>query len=192
MSYDSAAGIVYALGSNGKYRTTHFNSEEIGLYLSRTGGYRWERVLDGRHFFSFSKYAALVVAVDATENVNTVKFSWDQGASWSSCAWDQISSFAVTQVSFVSNSDTHFLIVGEYTNGQGTILSLDFADAVPRWCEETDLEVFEPAVGGACLLGQSHSYTRRQRSAQCAMHAYQASTSLDTHSCGCTRMDYQW
>ena len=188
-SNENAVGIIYSLGNLGTVAEPSI--DDVDLYLSRSAGYRWVKVLEGSHFFNFNDHASLIIAMSGPDVTGIVKYSWDQGITWDECTWGD--SFYVRQIYALTNypNGLQFLVLGEYENGEGTVLSLDFMNAIPRICGEDDFEVFQPTVGGVCLLGQSTSYVRRKRDTTCVSSDV-IQQQEENYSCECVRHDYQW
>lgn len=189
-SDEHAIGIIYALGNEGNLANP--SSDDIGLYLSRSAGYTWERVLDGLFRFSFNDHASITVAISSEDTASEILYSWNQGSEWNSCAWgDQFYARSVIPLTSEENG-LQFLIIGDYENGQGTVLYLDFTDNVPRVCDTySDYEFFQPSIGDVCLLGRGSTYVRRKRDSECAIPELTLGVD-DDYSCECARQDFQW
>lgn len=186
----NASGIIYALGNEGEYQKAP--GIDTGLYLSRNGGYQWERVLNGSHYFSFNDHASIIVSIE-NEQTNSIQYSWDQGLNWQPCNFGDLD-FQIQEIVSLTNypNGLQFLVFGYLSNEEGIIMSMDFVGNIPRLCEpHVDYENFRPTLGGQCLLGAARSYERRKRDSTCVVPDY-TQTSEVLYSCVCTRQDFQW
>ncbi len=144
-----------------------------------------------------------------SSTANTLKYTWNQGAEWNSCAYIN----TMLQVSYVlpsqRQSSQSFLIFGHRLTGNvtssslstnGVIVHIDFRGMRQRECvkatellaADSDYEVFSPAdtKNGSCLMGKSTSYIRRRRMSECygmlifmhfLTHKYMANTLTNHH-----------
>ena len=80
-SLSTAAGLVLATGTVGKYRGDKSNAD---VFLSRSGGYDWVKILDGKFSYNMIHHGSLLAAVPIGPSMG-ILYSWTQGLDWESC-----------------------------------------------------------------------------------------------------------
>jgi len=191
----TAVGLIIANGNWGNYRSY----ERISTFFSRDAGWSWKEIAIGVHVFEFGDHGSITVTA-SSGFTDTVMYSWDQGETWSSCAFTSTSDmmFVTNIVGEPSSASPNFMVYGEFSNGDGGIFFLDFSNSV-RECigwetpdsPSSDYERWSPnsVVGRNCLMGQTFVYTRRKHSSLCSNPL--SETVNPATSCPCTDLDYQ-
>lgn len=190
-----SAGLVVATGTEGRFRGP---AEDAGMYLSRNGGFNWEKIKEGAQITSIAHHGSLFVMASVEGPTNKLSYSWTQGEDWESCSFTDADMTVDSLLDMSpSEEETVFMIVGDREDLTGGFVSaVEFTDNTPRYCTgfeapgslDSDFETVEPQAHGSCLLGRRSLVTRRKRDAAC-LSLNSERTSVEG-SCPCKREDY--
>lgn len=198
---ENAVGIILATGNVGEYRNQSPDAKNV--YLSRNGGYSWEKIYEGAYEYGSSNHGSLFLMSKIT-NTTEILYSWNQGISWDSCIIDGLTEGSVNVLEIIDVStpeqDSTFLIKGVtgYHNYDGFIAFVSFSnvDSIVSCqgsdnpdTDNSDYETFNPETDGSCLLGQKLSFVRRKRDATCRNDLPDELKTF-SGSCACTRNDF--
>lgn len=193
-SKDNAVGIILATGNEGEYRAP-LSDPNTALYLSRNGGFTWDKLKTGHYFYSTSNHASLIVLIPKALT-NEFHYTWDQGSSWSTCLFTD----DPVEVDYIINpneDNSDFVIVGKMIGGaSGFVATVAVSDTTIGICDgfavagtpNSDYEYFEQKVGDSCILGEDITYTRRKKDVSCVSNSSERKNSGG--SCVCTRLDF--
>ncbi|KAJ1723933.1 vacuolar protein sorting/targeting protein PEP1 [Coemansia erecta] len=197
----AAAGVVLAVGSVGPRLLPW---AECDTFLSRDGGLAWQMAARGAHHVHVADSGAvLVLAADAGEATDVVRYSLDAGGTWLQARLD-----AKVRVSALFGDDEGLGAVvlaagvahGAAHDGEQALVAVDFGAVWPRQCAVdasdpragSDAEAFVLAAheDNDCVLGHRAEHVRRRPGAQCAMRLAQV-LAPRLADCACTAHDFE-
>lgn len=76
----NAPGIIVATGNVGSHLTETYSL--LNTYLSIDGGHTWKEILKGPHVFEIGDHGGIILAANAANKTNIIKYSWDEGNTW--------------------------------------------------------------------------------------------------------------
>lgn len=86
----------------------------------------WEEFRKGSHIYEIGDNGGLILMCDDDELTDRVFFTWDEGLTWEEFQFTEEKILVTNIVIEPENMAQVFHIYGEYPNGKGLILSLDF------------------------------------------------------------------
>jgi hypothetical protein len=114
-STESAIGIMMAVGSLG----TSLPSEkgaQMGTYLSRDGGLNWQEVAKIPLIYEFGDHGGLLVAAPNVESTKTIRYSWDEGKTWTKVTISDKPLFVQNIIIEPKSTSLEFILYGSYDN----------------------------------------------------------------------------
>ncbi|KAL4495635.1 hypothetical protein ABPG72_014104 [Tetrahymena utriculariae] len=199
-SSSNAPGLIVALGSIGTHLENNFNL--LNTYLSNDGGHQWREILKGPHIFEIGDHGGIIVAASAANKTNIIKYSWDEGKTWSEYKMSTLP-FEIDQIiTEPSNMEQRFVIYGKGRNGTETsmIVSIDLQELHIRGCvgaehpnrPNSDYEIWIPTnfKGDKCIFGRKVKYVRRKPDAKC-FNAITTDQKTVIEECPCTQEDWE-
>ena len=75
---------MMGVGSVGDYLSAY---ENCNTYITRDGGRTWKEARVGPHLYEFGDQGALAVMVNNKDPTNHVRYSWDEGNTWTQFAF---------------------------------------------------------------------------------------------------------
>ncbi|XP_067110380.1 sortilin [Osmerus mordax] len=193
-----AVGLIIAHGSVGD----SLSSSRPDVFMSQDGGYTWRGVLRGPHHYSILDSGGLVVAVEAHSGVqvNTIKFSTDEGQCWRVYNFTDQPIFFSGLTSEPGSKTMNISVWGYRPEEDGqpmwVAVTIDFQSLLNRECEDQDYEEWlahsteggDPATDG-CVLGYKETYRRLKKLSVCR-NGRDYRVSRQQNPCPCTREDY--
>jgi hypothetical protein len=189
----NTVGIAMATGNVGD----GLSDTDVGVYFTRDGGHEWLQVANGSYTYDFADHGALLAAAVNNEDTQLVKWSWNEGLTWTTCSALQ----NATQQLIVRNIVADPASIGERmmlhgvdsVTKRGVVVHFDFTSLHERSCGADDYEMWSPraADGGdtPCLLGVTSAYKRRIRDREC-YNAEVLEAVASEAVCPCTMEDY--
>jgi hypothetical protein len=178
-SVDSAAGIIIANGTVGKYLSKE--TTDINTFLTRDGGLTWFEIRKGAHIYEIGDHGALIVIADNHNPTDRIHYSWDEGLSFQELVIANEPMMVENVIIEPSSTGQHFVVYGNRMKKgkkMGVVIGIDFSSLHEPQCKnpenpdatDSDYEKWTPNDGRAgkeCLLGRKVIYVRRKREAQC-------------------------
>eukprot|EP00007_Cunea_sp_BSH-02190019_P005735 CAMPEP_0174239336 /NCGR_PEP_ID=MMETSP0417-20130205/14235_1 /TAXON_ID=242541 /ORGANISM="Mayorella sp, Strain BSH-02190019" /LENGTH=865 /DNA_ID=CAMNT_0015318273 /DNA_START=174 /DNA_END=2771 /DNA_ORIENTATION=- len=203
-SKQSAVGIVMATGNVGEYLEVDPRGDEVDTYLTRDAGHTWIKIAQGAHTYEIADHGGLLVLVDNNNPTSEFLYSWDEGASWSSCHFTGQGDMDVRNViALPSGKSQTFLLYGTrriQNTVYQVVVQLDLSTLHERQCvgadrpgeAESDYELWTPTdfEGNTCILGQEINFIRRRPLAAC-FNGQDLEREHVIESCLCSREDYE-
>ncbi|KAJ1859031.1 vacuolar protein sorting/targeting protein PEP1 [Coemansia sp. RSA 1822] len=202
----SAPGTMVGVGSVGTHLGRYMQSR---TFMSRDGGVTWADIGDEAQHVLVD-HGALIVLVPDAKPTDTLRFSADGGASWTSYR------FSDTQVLVdsieagdgggqrVLLSTRPFVESGGVSLDESLLVTVDFSQLHAQKCvlderdhTRSDFELWTPRWGPSrrdasmCILGAETSYWRRTPRAACFVGDEFAPPSTRTRVCECSMSDYE-
>jgi len=207
MSSSGAPGLMMRVGSIGDWLSPY---EECNTYLTRDGGLTWAEARRGPHLYEFGDHGALSVMVNDKDPTDHVRYSWDEGATWTQFTFTSRLVHITGLETAPGSVSRRFLLYGTLVAGTMdpdmdpdmemgdenpyVVFSLDFSASVARQCTLQDLEAWQPTpVAGSneCILGRRWTYYRRTQGTQCYFSTPDVYPLPTSTICPCTPLDYE-
>ncbi|XP_028810540.1 sortilin isoform X2 [Denticeps clupeoides] len=198
LSDPAAIGLVIAHGSTGD----SISSMRPDVYISRDGGYTWKRTLKGPHHYSILDSGGLIVAVESRrdQQVNSIKFSTDEGQCWKSYNFTDHPIFLAGLASEPGAKTMNISVWGyrpeDDDQPMWVAVTIDFQHLLTRECGDLDyVEWLAHSTGGGvseangCVLGYKETF-RRLRSQSVCRNGRDYVVSRKHTPCQCTIHDY--
>jgi hypothetical protein len=192
----NTVGMALATGNVGD----GLSDTDVGVFFSRDGGHQWAQVANGSYTYDFADHGALLAAAVNNEDTQLVKWSWNEGLSWTTCRALQNASQALRVRDIVADpasiGERAMLHGVDVATQRGVIVHFDFSSLHERACDAADYELWSPpgadgdaAAAPACYLGVTRAYKRRVRDHEC--YNKEVLESVPTEKvCACAREDY--
>ncbi|XP_041935404.1 sortilin isoform X1 [Alosa sapidissima] len=194
----TAIGLVIAHGSVGE----SMSAMRPDVYISRDGGYTWFCILKGPHHYSILDSGGLIVAVEAHKDrqINSIKFSTDEGQCWKSYNFTDHPIFFAGLASEPGSKTMNISVWGyrpeDDDQPMWVAVTIDFERLLTRECQERDYVTWlaHATEGGdsetdGCVLGYKETYRRLRRLAVCRNGRDYVVVRKQT-PCPCTMEDY--
>ncbi|XP_048123781.1 sortilin isoform X1 [Alosa alosa] len=194
----TAIGLVIAHGSVGE----SMSAMRPDVYISRDGGYTWFCILKGPHHYSILDSGGLIVAVEAHKDrqINSIKFSTDEGQCWKSYNFTDHPIFFAGLASEPGSKTMNISVWGyrpeDDDQPMWVAVTIDFERLLTRECQERDYVTWlaHATEGGdsetdGCVLGYKETYRRLRRLAICRNGRDYVVVRKQT-PCPCTMEDY--
>ncbi|XP_030635873.1 sortilin [Chanos chanos] len=198
LSDPAAVGLVIAHGSVGD----SISAAQPDVYVSGDGGYTWRLTLRGPHHYSILDSGGLIVAVEAHRDrqVNSIKFSTDEGQCWKTYNFTEQAIFFAGLASEPGTKTMNISVFGYRPDDDDqpmwVAVTIDFGCLVTRECEEQDYVdwLAHSSDGSAsetdgCILGYRETFRRLKRLSVCR-NGRDFVASRQQTPCPCTREDY--
>lgn len=201
-SVDSAAGLIIANGSVGRYLSNEH--ENINTFLTRDGGLNWFEIRKGSHIYEIGDHGALILLADDQNPTKEIFYSWDEGLTFEPLRISDEKFLIKNIIIEPTSTSQHFVIYGQNEkkgDNKGVVIGLDFSGLHEPQCrnpdmpdtQESDYEKWTPNDGRAgkdCLMGHKTIYIRRKRESKCFNGLTFERKSIVEH-CDCSESDYE-
>ncbi|XP_032235720.1 sortilin [Nematostella vectensis] len=191
LSESNAPGIIIAHANPG----AALMAANIGIWVSRNGGYDWKQALKGPHYYSIADHGKLIVAVPATASgTSDLMYSVDEGACWYRYQFTETNLVFTGLVTAPGARTLRFSIWG-YTlpNKTWRVITVDFEKLLTFKCLNSDYESWVPHGSGkneGCLLGRKVTFRRAKPDSLCYNgEDFVGMTAMD--HCSCTMADLE-
>lgn len=200
-SVDSAAGILIANGSVGRYLSRE--NDSINTFLSRDGGLNWFEIKKGTHIYEIGDHGGLILIADDVNPASEIFYSWDEGLTFEPLKISEEKFLIKNIIIEPTSTSQHFIIYGESQkkgDTKGVVIGVDFSNLHEPQCkypdipdtQESDYEKWSPNDGKNrdCLMGHKTIYIRRKRESKCFNGlAFERKNVIE--NCECTESDYE-
>nr|XP_046152853.1 sortilin-like [Oncorhynchus gorbuscha] len=199
LSDPTAVGLVIAHGSVGD----SISSTRPDVYVSEDGGYKWRGSLRGPHHYSILDAGGLIVAVEAHPmdgQINTIKFSTDEGQCWKVYNFTEQPIFFAGLTSEPGTKTMNISVWGyrpeDDHQPMWVVVTIDFQSLLTRECGNQDyVQWLAHATEGGdlategCVLGYKETFRRLRKLSVCR-NGRDYVVSRQKSPCPCTREDY--
>ncbi|KAL0963023.1 hypothetical protein UPYG_G00348590 [Umbra pygmaea] len=199
LSDPTAIGFVIAHGSVGD----SISSTRPDVYVSEDGGYTWRGSLMGAHHYSILDSGSLIVAVEAHPRdgqINTIKFSTDEGQCWKVYNFTEQPIFFAGLASEPGTKTLNISVWGYRPDDNGqpmwVAVTIDLNSILTRECSTRDyVQWLAHATEGGdsttngCVLGYKEIFLRLKTLSVCR-NGRNYVVSRRNSPCPCTREDY--
>ncbi|KDQ06635.1 hypothetical protein BOTBODRAFT_181398 [Botryobasidium botryosum FD-172 SS1] len=190
-----APGFVMGVGSIGSHLLPY---DDCDTFLSTDAGLTWKMVHRDAHKYEFGALGSVLVIVGDEEGTDHVRYSYDDGASWSKLDLG-IKVRARLLTTIPDSTSQRFILLGSLSrkdqdnDGRHAVIFLDFGGLGKRVCGERDLEQWyaRAAPDKECLMGHKQWYMRRKPKADCYIGEKFKDPVEHEDNCLCTDEDFE-
>ncbi|XP_070547805.1 sortilin-related receptor-like [Ptychodera flava] len=193
MSKQSAPGLIMATGSVGETM-----KQNPSVFLSTTAGVEWFEVLKENYLFTFGDHGGLIVAVKQFGATETIKYSWNEGETWTTLKI--IDKFKVQVYGLMTEPGEHtsvFTLFGSKVGERHTwmIIQVNLSSIFESKCGPDDYKMWSPGEErpgelSECLMGSKQTFERRIAHAKC-FNGQDYDRPITEEYCLCTREDFE-
>lgn len=182
MSSEAAPGLVLTLG----VASTNLKIYP-DVFMSLDGGYEWQRVLRGKHRFSFGDHGGVIVAVPFRRYTKSLRYSIDGGASWKVFTFSDSSILAKEVVTQPGERLPVFLIYGHRdSTDPWKVFQINMTSVLGSVCNSSAYVTWNDT----CLLGVQRVISTRNWTIHCHMGSNFRRV-ISGRKCACTKDDFQ-
>uniref|UniRef100_A0A673M0A7 VPS10 domain-containing receptor SorCS2 n=1 Tax=Sinocyclocheilus rhinocerous TaxID=307959 RepID=A0A673M0A7_9TELE len=186
---DSAPGLIMGAGNLGSQLVEY--KEE--MYITSDCGKTWRQVFEEEHHILYLDHGGVIVAIkDTSIPLKILKFSIDEGLSWSIHNFTSTSVFVDGLLSEPGDETLVMTVFGHISyRSDWELVKVDFRQSFPRQCTEADYDSWKltDLQGEKCIMGQERMYRRRKESSFC-IKGKSYTSALTAKPCQCTEKDF--
>uniref|UniRef100_A0AAY4A6S6 VPS10 domain-containing receptor SorCS2 n=1 Tax=Denticeps clupeoides TaxID=299321 RepID=A0AAY4A6S6_9TELE len=186
---DSAPGLIMGAGNIGSQLVEY--KEE--MYITSDCGRTWRQVFEEEHHILYLDHGGVIVAIkDTSIPLKVLKFSIDEGWTWSTHSFTNTSVFVDGLLSEPGDETLVMTVFGHISyRSDWELVKVDFRQSFPRQCTEADYDSWKltDLQGEKCIMGQERSYRKRKESALC-IKGKSYTSALMSKPCQCTEKDF--
>uniref|UniRef100_A0A4X2LXU4 Sortilin related VPS10 domain containing receptor 2 n=1 Tax=Vombatus ursinus TaxID=29139 RepID=A0A4X2LXU4_VOMUR len=186
---DTAPGLIMGAGNLGSQLVEY--KEE--MYITSDCGNTWRQVFEEEHHILYLDHGGVIVAIkDTSIPLKILKFSIDEGHTWSTHNFTSTSVFVDGLLSEPGDETLVMTVFGHISfRSDWELVKVDFRPSFPRQCTEDDYDYWNLTnlQGNHCIMGQQRSFRKRKTTSWCIKG--QSFTSVLTSSvCKCSSSDF--
>ncbi|XP_069141145.1 sortilin-like isoform X3 [Argopecten irradians] len=200
VSVSSAVGVAMVHG----HVADALQTTNPDVYVTRDGGYKWFKALDGPHHYHIADSGSLLVAVPSdTDRPTVIKFSTDEGRCWHSYKFIANETEAIKFTGLLTEPGSTSMTVSVWgyhpTTRKWTTFVFDFQNVLKQKCTSNDYEdwlaheslrKYESDSMKGCLLGEKETFKRLKQDSWCH-NGNDYKVEKDLQACTCSREDYE-
>ncbi|XP_075400770.1 VPS10 domain-containing receptor SorCS2 isoform X2 [Tenrec ecaudatus] len=187
---DTAPGLIMGAGNLGSQLVEY--KEE--MYITSDCGRTWRQVFEEEHHVLFLDHGGVIVAVkDTSIPLKVLKFSVDEGHTWSTHNFTSTSVFVDGLLSEPGDETLVMTVFGHISfRSDWELVKVDFRPSFPRPCREDDYDSWElrDLQGERCLMGQQRSFRKRKATSWC-IKGRSFTSALTSSVCECRTSDFR-
>lgn len=167
LSIPNAVGIILAHGHPGSAL-----NRNVDVWMTRDGGYTWNKVLSGSYHYSIGDHGNLIVAVPASSSTTKhLMYSVNEGGCWFKYTFTDRDFTVTGLVTEPGGSTMRFSLWGFTLPSRAwQVITVDFEKVLKRACGDDDYEDWIPHGAGTnngCLLGRKVHIRRPKQESLC-------------------------
>nr|XP_028594155.1 VPS10 domain-containing receptor SorCS2 isoform X1 [Podarcis muralis] len=186
---DTAPGLIMGAGNLGAQLVEY--KEE--MYITSDCGKTWRQVFEEEHHILYLDHGGVIVAIkDTSIPLKILKFSVDEGQTWSTHNFTSISVFVDGLLSEPGDETLVMTIFGHISfRSDWELVKVDFRPSFPRECTDEDYESWDLTnlQGDLCIMGQRRSFRKRKSSSWC-IKGRSFTSALTSVACECSPSDF--
>ncbi|XP_038601463.1 VPS10 domain-containing receptor SorCS2 isoform X2 [Tachyglossus aculeatus] len=186
---DTAPGLIMGAGNLGSQLVEY--KEE--MYITSDCGNSWRQVFEEEHHILYLDHGGVIVAIkDTSIPLKILKFSVDEGYSWSTHNFSSTSVFVDGLLSEPGDENLVMTVFGHISfRSDWELVKVDFRPTFPRECSEDDYEPWDLTnlQGEHCIMGQQRSFRKRRASSWC-VKGRSFTSALTSRVCECGTSDF--
>lgn len=192
----NAPGLIFGHGNVGDALST----DDPDLFVSSDGGYNWNRSLMGPHKTLIGDSGAVVWAVVQEEEIDTLKFSFDEGLCWHKYKFAEKNITITGLIAEPGEKATDVAIWGwDDEVDSWVVYTFDFKSIMGQQCDDNsdydtwlaheEIKLKDDDEEKGCQLGQKIYYRKLKKESVC----YQGKLfepNTNPKPCTCTKYDF--
>uniref|UniRef100_A0A8C8B8G3 VPS10 domain-containing receptor SorCS2 n=1 Tax=Otus sunia TaxID=257818 RepID=A0A8C8B8G3_9STRI len=186
---DTAPGLIMGAGNLGSQLVEY--KEE--MYITSDCGNTWRQVFEEEHHILYLDHGGVIVAIkDTSIPLKILKFSIDEGQTWSTHNFTSTSVFVDGLLSEPGDETLVMTVFGHISyRSDWELVKVDFRPSFPRECMDDDYESWELTnlQGDRCIMGQQRSFRKRKISSWC-IKGRSFTSALTSKVCECVNSDF--
>ncbi|KAI1238166.1 hypothetical protein IHE44_0012883, partial [Lamprotornis superbus] len=186
---DTAPGLIMGAGNLGSQLVEY--KEE--MYITSDCGNTWRQVFEEEHHILYLDHGGVIVAIkDTSIPLKILKFSIDEGQTWSTHNFTSTSVFVDGLLSEPGDETLVMTVFGHISyRSDWELVKVDFRPSFPRECTDEDYESWELTnlQGDRCIMGQQRSFRKRKISSWC-IKGKSFTSALTSKVCECVNTDF--
>uniref|UniRef100_A0A8C2P175 PKD domain-containing protein n=1 Tax=Capra hircus TaxID=9925 RepID=A0A8C2P175_CAPHI len=186
---DSAPGLVMGAGNLGSQLVEY--KEE--MYITSDCGHTWRQVFEEEHHILYLDHGGVIVAIkDTSIPLKILKFSVDEGLTWSTHNFTSTSVFVDGLLSEPGDETLVMTVFGHISfRSDWELVKVDFRPWFSRRCGEGDYGSWDLTnlQGDRCVMGQQRSFRRRKPASWCVT-GRSFTAALTARVCPCRASDF--
>uniref|UniRef100_A0A8B9SYS9 VPS10 domain-containing receptor SorCS2 n=1 Tax=Anas platyrhynchos TaxID=8839 RepID=A0A8B9SYS9_ANAPL len=183
---DTAPGLIMGAGNLGSQLVEY--KEE--MYITSDCG---NTVFEEEHHILYLDHGGVIVAIkDTSIPLKILKFSIDEGQTWSTHNFTSTSVFVDGLLSEPGDETLVMTVFGHISyRSDWELVKVDFRPSFPRECTDDDYESWDLTnlQGDRCIMGQQRSFRKRKISSWC-IKGRSFTSALTSKVCECTSSDF--
>ncbi|XP_077166980.1 VPS10 domain-containing receptor SorCS2 isoform X1 [Paroedura picta] len=186
---DTAPGLIMGAGNLGSQLVEY--KEE--MYVTSDCGKTWRQVFEEEHHILYLDHGGVIVAIkDSSIPLKILKFSVDEGQTWSTHNFTSTSVFVDGLLSEPGDETLVMTVFGHISyRSDWELVKVDFRPSFPRECTDEDYESWDLTnlQGDHCIMGQQRSFRKRRSSSWC-IKGRTFMSALTSEVCECRPSDF--
>uniref|UniRef100_A0A670Y5J1 VPS10 domain-containing receptor SorCS2 n=1 Tax=Pseudonaja textilis TaxID=8673 RepID=A0A670Y5J1_PSETE len=186
---DTAPGLIMGAGNLGAQLVEY--KEE--MYITSDCGKTWRQVFEEEHHILYLDHGGVIVAIkDTSIPLKILKFSVDEGQTWSTHNFTSISVYVDGLLSEPGDETLVMTVFGHISyQSDWELVKVDFRPSFPRECTDEDYESWDLTnlQGDHCIMGQQRTFRRRKNSSWC-IKGKNFMSALSSKVCECSSSDF--
>uniref|UniRef100_A0A8C6YR35 VPS10 domain-containing receptor SorCS2 n=1 Tax=Nothoprocta perdicaria TaxID=30464 RepID=A0A8C6YR35_NOTPE len=186
---DTAPGLIMGAGNLGSQLVEY--KEE--MYITSDCGKTWRQVFEEEHHILYLDHGGVIVAIkDTSIPLKILKFSIDEGQTWSTHNFTSTSVFVDGLLSEPGDETLVMTVFGHISyRSDWELVKVDFRPSFPRECTDDDYESWDLTnlQGDRCIMGQQRSFRKRKISSWC-IKGRSFTSALTSKVCECVNSDF--
>ncbi|XP_029447509.1 VPS10 domain-containing receptor SorCS2 isoform X2 [Rhinatrema bivittatum] len=186
---ETAQGLIMGAGNLGSMLVEY--KEE--MYITSDCGKTWRQVFEEEHHILYLDHGGVIVAIkDTSIPLKILKFSFDEGQTWSTHNFTSTSVFVDGLLSEPGDEALVMTIFGHISfRSDWELVKVDFRPSFSRECTEDDYDSWNLTTlqGEHCIMGQQRSFRKRKISSWC-IKGRSFTSALTSKICQCENADF--
>ncbi|XP_054341647.1 VPS10 domain-containing receptor SorCS2 isoform X2 [Pongo pygmaeus] len=186
---DTAPGLIMGAGNLGSQLVEY--KEE--MYITSDCGHTWRQVFEEEHHILYLDHGGVIVAIkDTSIPLKILKFSVDEGLTWSTHNFTSTSVFVDGLLSEPGDETLVMTVFGHISfRSDWELVKVDFRPSFSRQCGEEDYGSWELSnlQGDRCIMGQQRSFRKRKPTSWC-IKGRNFTSALTSRVCECRDSDF--
>uniref|UniRef100_A0A2K6G9R0 VPS10 domain-containing receptor SorCS2 n=1 Tax=Propithecus coquereli TaxID=379532 RepID=A0A2K6G9R0_PROCO len=186
---DTAPGLIMGAGNLGSQLVEY--KEE--MYITSDCGHTWRQVFEEEHHILYLDHGGVIVAIkDTSIPLKILKFSLDEGLSWSTHNFTSTSVFVDGLLSEPGDETLVMTVFGHISfRSDWELVKVDFRPSFSKQCSEDDYSSWDLTnlQGSRCIMGQQRSFRKRKSTSWC-VKGRSFTSALTSRVCECRDADF--
>ncbi|MEE6462552.1 hypothetical protein FKM82_001634 [Ascaphus truei] len=186
---DTAPGLIMGAGNLGSQLVEY--KEE--MYITSDCGNTWRQVFEEEHHILYLDHGGVIVAIkDTSIPLKILKFSVDEGQTWSTHNFTSTSVFVDGLLSEPGDETLVMTVFGHISfRSDWELVKVDFRPLFSRECTDADYDSWNLSnpQGERCIMGQQRSFRKRKAFSWC-IKGRSFTSALTSKICQCEDSDF--